>query len=147
MVVPNFGASPSIQFGNILPIIPLKRQWGQRTDKQLSKNFDEVQPGQRTSDLAAKKAGFGNHTEPQENFPEVAYPPGWTWHRAEPSTPRTPSHLPVLPPKPLCCALQGSRAFAVSLAEVFGAGGTEPHREIPSLFLCEPVSVPHIHLH
>jgi hypothetical protein len=36
-----------------------KRQ-GQRTDKELPKNFSEVVPGKETRKVAAERAGFGN---------------------------------------------------------------------------------------
>lgn len=38
----------------------LGNRQGQRTDKEPVENFPQVAPGEKTRDLAAKAAGFGN---------------------------------------------------------------------------------------
>ena len=57
----DFTASERVAIGKALETELGDRQ-GKRTDMELPQNIAEVEPGLETREIAAKKAGFGNHT-------------------------------------------------------------------------------------
>jgi len=57
----DFTPSERVAIGAALEAEIGNRQ-GHRTDSELRQNFAEVEPGERTEEIAARKAGFGNRT-------------------------------------------------------------------------------------
>jgi ParB-like chromosome segregation protein Spo0J len=57
----DFTVSERVAIGKAIEEYLGNRQ-GQRTDKELPKNFQEVHLGMETKEIAAEKAGFGNQT-------------------------------------------------------------------------------------
>jgi hypothetical protein len=55
----DFAVSERVAIGKAIEEYLGNRQ-GQRTDKELVENFPQVEPGRKTREIAAEKAGFGN---------------------------------------------------------------------------------------
>lgn len=89
----------------------LGNRQGQRTDKEPVENFPQVAPGEKTRDLAAKAAGFGNGKtyEQAKKVANEAAPsseraparasnptlgPAGVWRRAGPDNPPIPIGTP-----------------------------------------------------